>query len=301
MWRSPRQLIARRPWGLRAPATLLMVMEAFVYTLNHATGWFVSFLLWPVSSLKPVWGLAFLSLLTGLFMVWVFGRVSRQKAIREVRDRIRGNLLGVRLYRHDVPVVLRLQGRILRDTWSYMSLSLLPMLVLLVPIFLLLVQLNHHFGFLPLRPHDSAVVKVTFREGASLDRPLSLDMPPGVSLETPTLRIPALGEAAWRIRIDEPGQHEITLRAGDDTIPKRVEAGTGWGAVSTLRSSALTDTFFFPGEAPLSSSSDVVRFEVAHQPLVLHVFGIELHWLTFFLIVSIASAFIFKRPLGVEL
>ena len=41
-----------------------------------------SVLLWPFRMLAPIWGLAFISVLTGIFMVWVFGRVSNQAGDR---------------------------------------------------------------------------------------------------------------------------------------------------------------------------------------------------------------------------
>ena len=243
-------------------------MTTAVYSINQAMSMVFSVLLWPFRMLAPIWGLAFISVLTGIFMVWVFGRVSNQQGIGRVRDRIRGNLLGVRLYQHDVPVVLRLQGRILRDTLTYMNHSLVPMLVLLIPILLILVQLNYSFGFRPLFPGEV---------------------------------IPSASEAAWRIRVKEPGVHSVTLWVGDESFKKRVQGGGGRGPVAPLRSTHLADVLLYHGEEPLPASVQVSSLEFAYPPLSIQLLGWEMHWLLFFFVASIVAAFAFKGPMGVEL
>ena len=55
----------------------------------------------PFQSFDPIWALIFISLVAGVLMLWLFGKVSNQETIRAVRDRIRGNLLGVRLFGDD--------------------------------------------------------------------------------------------------------------------------------------------------------------------------------------------------------
>ena len=276
-------------------------MTTAVYSINQAMSMVFSVLLWPFRMLAPIWGLAFISVLTGIFMVWVFGRVSNQQGIGRVRDRIRGNLLGVRLYQHDVPVVLRLQGRILRDTLTYMNHSLVPMLVLLIPILLILVQLNYSFGFRPLLPGEASLLKATFSEPAILEEELRLEAPDGIEVETPAVRIPSASEAAWRIRVKEPGVHSVTLWVGDESFKKRVQGGGGRGPVAPLRSTHLADVLLYHVEEPLPASVQVSSLEFAYPPLSIQLLGWEMHWLLFFFVASIVAAFAFKGPMGVEL
>ena len=100
-----------------------------------------------------------ISFVSGVVMVWIFGKVSDQDTIRQVRERIRGNLIGVRLFQSDIGVVLQLQRRIFGDTFSYMRYALVPMVVLLVPVVLIMTQLNLRFAARPLEPGESAVIK----------------------------------------------------------------------------------------------------------------------------------------------
>ena len=276
-------------------------MTTLIYTINQGMEMVFSVLLWPFRMLAPIWGLAFVSLLTGIFMVWVFGRVSNQQGISRVRDRIRGNLLGVRLYQHDVPVVLRLQGRILRDTFTYMNHSLVPMLVLLIPMLFILVQLNYSFGFRPLFPGEVTLLKATFSDPAVLGKELRLEAPDGIEVETPALRIPVSREAAWRIRVKAPGSHSVKLWVGDESFEKGIQVGENWGPISPLRSTHLTDVLLYHGEGPLPASAQVSSLELAYPPLSIQLLRWEVHWLVFFFVASIVAAFAFKGPMGVKL
>ena len=276
-------------------------MTTVIYTLNQAMELLFSLLLWPFRTLAPIWGLSFVSVLTGILMVWVFGRVSNQQGIARVRDRIRGNLLGVRLYQHDVPVVLSLQGRILRDTLTYMNHSLAPMLVLLIPILLILVQLNYSFGFRPLLPGEATLFKATFSDSAVLEEPLRLVAPDGIDVETPPVRIPTAGEVAWRIRVKAPGSHSVKLWVGGESVEKQVEVGSGWRPVSPLKSARLADVLLYHGEEPLPAAAQVSSLELEYPPLSIRLLGWEVHWLVFFFVASIAAAFALKGPMGVQL
>jgi len=53
--------------------------------------------------------LVVVSFLSALMALVIFGRFSDQEAIHRVRNRIRGNMLAVRLFQDSVPVVLDLQ------------------------------------------------------------------------------------------------------------------------------------------------------------------------------------------------
>ncbi|MDA2931050.1 hypothetical protein MYX84_14075 [Acidobacteria bacterium AH-259-O06] len=267
--------------------------------------WFLTslfgLLFWPFQGLDPVWALVVVSFLCGLLMVWVFGKVSNQEAIRRVKNKIRGNLLGVRLYQHDVRIVLRLQGRILRDTLTYMNYSIIPMLVLIVPLLLIIVQLNLHFSLRPLKPGESAVLKARLIHTVVLQENISLENPSGVKVETPGVRIDSEGEVAWRIRAQQPGRHLLTVRVGEQTVEKELYVGDRWGAVSALRSNSLLDLLLYPGEARIDASEKVKSITVQYRPLPISIWGWNVHWLVLFFVLSILVAFIFKGAFGVEL
>jgi uncharacterized membrane protein (DUF106 family) len=255
----------------------------------------------PFRGLDPLWGLAAVSLVAGVVMLWIFGKTSDQARIRDVRDRIRGNLIGIRLFGDDLGLLFRLQARIFRQTLTYLRHAMMPMLVLLVPVLLILVQLNLRYGARPLAVGESTVLTLQLRAASPLEEEVELSVPPGVTVETPGVRMPARREVAWRVRVDQPGRHTVTLRVGDESVDKELVAGSAWTTVSTLRTANLVDGLLYPGEPLIDRNSPIASVEVQHAALPLSLFGFGVDWLIFFFVASLASGFACRRLLGVEI
>ena len=114
--------------------------------LNAAVGGLFDALFAVLGRLGPEASMAVVSLLVGLFMLFIFKRTSNQAGIRRAKDRIKAHLLELRLYKSDFGQTMRSQGRILAANGRYFLHALKPMLVIVVPILLVLVQLDARFG-----------------------------------------------------------------------------------------------------------------------------------------------------------
>ena len=151
----------------------------------------------PFRGLGPLWALVVFSLLAGILMLWIFGKVSNQDAIRVIRDRIRANMMAIRLYGDDIGLLFCLMGRILRETVVYLKVALLPLLVMLIPVLAILVQLNLSFQARPLQRGEQVLVKVTVRDPATIAG--------GVSPEVAEQGAGGFDRAAWstegRVRV----------------------------------------------------------------------------------------------------
>ena len=256
---------------------------------------------WPLWGLGSMGILVFVSFLSAILALWIFGRYSNQEAIRTVRNRIRGNMLAVRLYRDNVPVVVTLQGRIIRDTLTYLKYSLVPLPVLLIPFLLILIQLDLHLEVRPLRPGESAVVKAKFSSAVGPQEHLTLETPREVRVETPPVRIAELKEVAWRIRALEPTRDFMTIRWGDRTVQKEIIVGDAGGAVSALRSGSITEVVLNPGEPPIQSSAAIESIRVDYPGRDLSLLGWNIHWVILFFVFCTVFGFALKGVLGVEI
>ncbi len=257
---------------------------------------------WPFRALPAMWAMVAISLLSGIAMVWIFGKVSDQETIKDLREQIRGNLIGVRLFQSDIGVVLRLQRRIFGDTFRYMKLALVPMIVLLVPVLLIMTQLNLRFAVRPVELGEAILVKAFMRNASVLDDDVTLETANGVTVESAGVRIPATREVAWRVRADAPGAHEMVVHVGEEALAMRLVAGDQWGAVPQRRTGrGVWDTLLYPGEAPILATHTVEALEIAYPTLELRVLGWTIHWLVAFFVLSLAFGFVFKGALGVEI
>ena len=274
--------------------TLMKLMNGLLTRLFDA-------ICWPFQGLNPIWAMIVISLLTGLLMLWIFGKVSNQEAIRRIKDKIRGNLIAVRLYQNDIRVVLRVQARILRDTLTYMKYSVVPMLVIIVPVVFIIIQLNLRFSVRALQPGEQTLVKIKLRDASALHEEVVLEAPEGVKVETPGVRIEAEREVSWRIRAEQPGFYRIVIRTGNESVEKELIVGSGWGAVSALRTGkSLSEMLLYPGEAPIHPFSVIQSVQVNYPSLSMPIFGWNIHWLILFFVLSVVFGFAFKGVFGVQ-
>src|SRR5262245_63664642 len=126
-------------------------------------------LFWLVHWLPPAWQVVVLALPGALFALWIYKLVSNQEAIRDAKDKIIAYLLELRLYRDDLRVLLRAEGRVFASIGRYLGHSLLPMVVMLPVFLLLLIQIESRFAFRGLEPQEQALVTVA----VSSDQPVS--------------------------------------------------------------------------------------------------------------------------------
>ena len=108
-----------------------------------------------------------LSLVIGLAMVVLFGYTSDQKAIKIAKDQLKAHLLAVRLFRDQLPVVMGSYGKILRGTGRYLKLAFMPLLYVIIPITLLIVQVDRYLGSTPVPVNTPFLMTV---EAAQLRR-----------------------------------------------------------------------------------------------------------------------------------
>jgi uncharacterized membrane protein (DUF106 family) len=299
-------------------------MITLVHYLNSSCTRLFDILLWPVRTLDPAWGMLLVSLLAGVLMLWIFGLTSNQKAIARIKDRIAGNLIGVQLFQHDLGVLMRLQGRILLDTLVYMKHSLVPLLVMLLPVLLILAQLNLRYGVRPLEVGEKALVKIKVRDAAMIQRGLRLESGEGIVVETPGVRIPSEREVCWRIRAEKPGAYLLDVRtgaadsqtsntassapgagpaaSGSSVVRKTVEVGRGGRPVAYRRTGTDSlDLLLYPGEPPIPAETGVESVEIIYPEARLEFFGLRVHWLVAFCILSIVFGFAFKPLLRVQI
>lgn len=275
-------------------------MKAIFNVVGELLEALFSVLLWPLSGLNPIYALVIVAAFFGILMLSVFGGISSQGEIIGIKNRIRGNLIGVRLFKHDLGIVFKLQGLIFKDTVRYLALTGLPLLLLTVPTILILGELNLYFGSTPL-PVDMITIVTLKVEDRSESLPqISMEASKGIVVESPPLQAPSRGEISWRIRAIQSGQETLTFRIGDRELYKEVQTGKEWVATSPYRTASVFRWLASPGEA-LLDDDEVVLIEIRHSNLKLSLWGYSFNWVVLFLVVSVLTGFAFKRSLGVEI
>jgi hypothetical protein len=275
-------------------------------TLNALLRPVFDLMLSPVSQVSPLVGLTIISLLTAVVMLIVFKWTSNQGALAAVKRQIHAGLFEIRLFNDDLILILKSQFEVLRHNLTYLRLSMAPMLWMIVPLTLMVAQLQFHYGYSGLQPGAASILKVDLSagDGAPMGRPdATLGVPEGLRVETPALWIPAKRQLVWRIAADTPGAYEVTVVVDGKSEAKSVRVGDGIVRRSPIRvSPSFLDLLLYPAESPLPADSPFQSISVAYPDRDIDMFGVwGGHWLIVFMVLSIAFAFALRNVFGVTI
>lgn len=276
-------------------------MNSVIDALNSAAALALKVLIWPVSGYSQNLQLVWISALSGIVFLVIYGAVSSQSRIKSIKRQIAAALLEVVLYRHDLSVLLKAQSRLFAYAAAYFLIAVPPILVLMIPCLLLLSQMNLRFAYRPLLAGEQVIVKAKIEDRRLLYR-VGLEVPQNIE-STPALRIPETQEVVWRLRAkDVSAPAEINLKLGEsgkDLKEPLVLANQNQPIVAQFHKDwwwkVLYPDTTIEAVGDLMSSLSISYPEQQHSLL-----GLQMHWILIFAIVSIVSGLLASRVLGVE-
>jgi uncharacterized membrane protein (DUF106 family) len=272
--------------------------------LNSVLNKLFEILFFPFQNLNPWFGMLFISLLTGLLMLYVFKLTSDQEGIKKTKNKIKAHLLELRLYKDDLRTSFKSQGNILLSNLRYMKYSIKPLLVMIIPIILILIQLNFWFGYDSLKTEEQALLKIKLSEGyVPQEFEVHIKTPDSIIIETAPLRINEENEIDWRFSATKKGIHELQIQAGGNSISKTVSVEQK--PLSQISPVKKRKSFFsqllYPAEKPIQKNSPIKSVEITYPSSGLYLFGIKIHWIIAFFILSIIFGFSLKGLFRVEI
>jgi len=252
-----------------------------------------------------------ISVLTALLMLFVFRFTSNQEGIKRVKNKIKAHLLELRLFKDSMSLSFKAQGNILRYNLRYISYSTKPMLVMIIPLILILIQLNFWFGYEALTPGEETILKVKLEEGHNpFDIDVDLEPSSGFNIQTPPLRIEEEREINWRLQAREKGVHDLTFIVNGQKFTKKVSvAQRPLSRISPLKVKRnFINELINPGESPFPGDSPVKSIEVKYQSKDMNIFGWSIPWfvgippwLVVYFALSIILGFVLKGIFKVEI
>ena len=128
----------------------------------------------PLQLVSPLVGISMVSLATAIAMLLVVRATSDQARIKAARSAMYAAMLEMRLFSDDLRAVLRAQWALLASNAAYVRASLVPMLWLVVPLVLLVAQLEPYYGYRAISPGQSVLVTARLRDDVEAGRDYSL-------------------------------------------------------------------------------------------------------------------------------
>ena len=272
-------------------------------TLNHLLNRLFEAMLRPFHGMNPVYGLAGISVVTGILMLVVFRYTSDQKGIKRAKNHVKAHFLAIRLYKDDLAQMLTTMKNIIVSNLRYMSKSLKPMLFMFVPVALILIQLDSRYEHRPFKVGEATVVTVRLGAGEeSLLHNVSLVVPDGIQIETPAVRIAARAEVCWRIRMQKEGSHDLQVLGGPQPYTKRIEVSSDLMLLASNKErQGFLASALSPAETGLPAASPIESITMTYPKRDLKAWGMSVNWLVGFFVVSLIAGFSLKGVFKVEI
>jgi len=264
-----------------------------MWVFNSIFGKIFEVIFFPFRNMSPWIGMILISFLTALLMLCVFRFTSNQQGIKNVKNKIKAHLLEFRLFKDSLTISLKAQGKILRYNLKYIGYSVKPLLVMIIPLILILIQLNLWFGY-----HSELEMNQSL-----LDTEFKIETSSGLVVETLPIRIEDKGEVNWRLQTKEAGIHELAFTVNGQRIVKQVAvAQSPLSKISPvkIRRNFISE-LFNPGEAPLPGNIPIKSVEIKYPSRPMNLFGWHIHWIIVYFALSIIFGFAFKGIFRVEI
>ncbi len=257
-------------------------------------------LFFPLQTLGRFWGLFLVAVLTGLLMLIILKKVSNQEGIHATKNRIKAHVLGARLYQHDASLSVRILGRLFLENGRYLLYALKPMLILMIPVTILIIQLSARYGYQPASLGKPILVRLVANDVDDLST-IRIIPSTDVRIDVTPLTIPALHEINWRIYPITAGVSTLIFQYKETQEEKKMVTDGRWSVLSPRRLTASVRGFLYAAEPTLSSNSFAREISIEYDETKLSVAGVNIHWLVFFILVSLMTGVAAQRLFKVEI
>jgi hypothetical protein len=275
-----------------------------VEVFNSVVTQLFSLLLAPLAGLPAIYGLLAVSVISGIMLLYIYGLVSNQGALKRVKKRITAGIYESVLFRHDLALSLRAQAGMLLGGARYFALAVPPLAILLIPSLVILAQLNLRYGARPLSLNEPALVTVNFKNDEALFETELTSTDSEIKI-TPPLRDLDSNSVTWRITAPKEtnsNTHTLKLVVNGIVVEKEIFVGKQPEILPAESHTFPWWQFFYPGETVAPELKSLVQsISIAYPDQEHRVAGVSLHWLVVFAIVSIASGLLASRILRIEI
>ena len=271
---------------------------------NKIIGSLFAVLIAPFQELDPMWGLLWISGLTGMLVLFIYKSFSNQQEIEKVKNQLKSCLLALRLFQDDPVQMGKTVGTILAKNIRYFQLNLKPFMVMILPVVLIMIQMDLRFGHRPLHPGESTLLKVFWnqKEDYSKAREIQIETTGAIRIDTSPVYIPSKREVAWRICGLSAGCHPIHIKSPNGTNTQHVLVSSVLLPVASKSvSKGFWNELLHPGNPPLSSDFPAA-VEIEYPSRSIHLFSdVSLHWIVLFFIATLCTGFALKGVLGIQI
>ncbi len=286
--------------------------------VNHTATSIFNVLLTPLEAIGALAALIVVSGIFGIIALVVFKHISWQGGIKSTKDKIKGDMIAIRLYQDDLGIVGKSVGKVLLRNVQYLSLNFGPILPLLIPFTLVAAQFVVRYAYEPVEVTDlegrtpaevmsgrGLMIEVAMKEGHEEEAmTLALEFPEGIVPITPLVRNGDAGIAFQEVIATQSVDDEIRLQvAGKDVGTKKIVAGDKrTRLMQPERVSSFLLAWLWPAEDTFAGDNPIghVKFAYPERSIPWMPDG-PLGVILLFFVASILFGVLILKPLNIQI
>lgn len=249
------------------------------------------------------WVMLVVSVITSVWALLLFKAVTPQDRLTAGRDKLFGHIYEMGLYQDHLAVVGRIQKDLAKANARYLGLTLPALVVLGIPMVFTLTQLESLYKYRPFESGETTVFSVVLAEelAGGLDG-LTLEAPPGVTVEAGPVRDGISRSAAWRLRAEDQGTHQLRIMAGDTELGTRdLVVGEKLVRLGETSNKSWWNAVMYPGAPPLPGDGPLNETTLQLPERQSHSLTLGIHWLLLFCILAMLAGLALKDWLRVSI
>ncbi|MFH1845442.1 MAG: hypothetical protein ABIF77_19835 [bacterium] len=259
--------------------------------------------------LKPfggaaAWAMLAVAVVSGLIMLLLFKISTNQDKLVVAKRRLFGHIYEMGLYQDNLSVLFKIQRDLALANLKYLRVTFPALFAVLIPVVLILAQLDSRFAHRPFQTGETALVTAILESAQeTLLTQLTLEAPDGVVVESMPVRDRVDLSATWRIRVDREGSYDLAVSApGAESWTKQLTAGSGLPRLAKIRERAgLHHALLNPGEKPLPSDCPLTEISLQLPERETRYAGVRMHWLLAFCVISLVFGLAVKDIFKVKI
>lgn len=286
-----------------------------IQKINYFITRLFDIILYPFGFINEFWGILFLSVLMSFVVLIIYKYVSSPTGIKDTKDKIKANILAIRIYKDFWKVILSSFFKSMFYVLKYFTLNFGPVLLIIPILFPAFVQMDVRYGMRGFRVGEDIVIKASFSRDpnelvAGLQEndhfkpkmnPVFINAVPGNDeYEDDGEKVP-IREINWKVEALKEGIAPITLNLGDRTAEKSLIIGDYRGALTNkkMKTSSWWH-FLYPAEELLPDTEYLEHIYIQYPGKNISFAGIEIHWLVLNLLLVVIIVLALHKRFGVE-
>ena len=280
-----------------------------IQKINYIITLVFDLVLYPFGFINPFWGVLFLSILMAFVVLVVYQKISSPKTIKATKEKIKANILAIRIYKDFWKVILSSFFKSLYYTGKYFSLNLVPLLVIIPILFPVFVQMDVRYGMRPFRVGEEVVIKVRVSQDPNGLEAQLLESGNIKTKMNPVFingfrdekKQRAVKEIDWKVEAVRAGASSIQVKINNRTYEKSIVIDNTRGALSNRKyRESSWGHFIYPVEGLFAESGVVEDIYIEYPGGLITFAGLKMHWLLINIVLVVILALAFRKRFGIE-